>query len=992
MKYRVIKFFVFLCLSLTISMRIVGQGGNEPNPKTEYIFLEDNTGINRTKYKEDLEAATIQLNTVFELVDEEHQLGLFNNVKIYDYGFFLHNTSYENGRIETLNEIRKKIPTTEYYIIFARESDSHGLNSNLHVLSNLPSFNCFSDQEFERRLKAYVDYSEYINVFEFQRDLLNTFISNQLYFLYICCEQNPISGELVKNDSKKSICVEEDMYLELESKIDKDFLIAYLGCKSCDKLSCYEGSVPRASALETIIDNLDDSYPWCFHTGVLGYKKKTRPPWQENYIIKKPKTTTETLECLVSTGLTEKKLDVHDYGAFCIITNVGFDLAGHIAKEGNEEALEKFKMVISSLSSRTLDDEEIRTLSKGMGCLLKKLSESEKFELLKGLLLSQQYRELEEQHNLFAFFREDYSSLIYLVIDAIRDVDLYRFLKEDRSIIPKIVNFDVNNAVKERLRVLLISKYHKVIFDFDTEYLFNDLVSRTYPFTIHEGVMFRRPEFEAANDGKGSIEIKKFAFRTITVSDYCSYPTSRGGDLESELTPDIIDNLSPIMLPNLNLQGEANYFLFPAFMLEFLTDDVNADNLWAAGGLVLDVGLTVAGGVGVYSMIVKGIANANKVTLTLRLTEALTGTGHLILSASNCSSSECKYLANFMLIAGIASSSAEMFITFKDPLYHAASRITDIDNQRDIRKSLPEDFLIHRVDILKNRLSPGFIDYVKTCSEKRKLLLNTLDDHVLIDISKNFTEYSKSVGLLIEDLTKSIKILKGGERANKFADFLNLHPGGVKAWKVLDDIGDATSVALKTDVIFLERFNGLLQNPQYSNILDPLTSGAHNKLLGHGVNNTEEAAMKLFKGDDYFRNYNKALAGDLPMTPEYHAMKVLMEAAHTKLPKVNDAIVFRGAGSSESEFASNLVEGQKFDFEGRFTSSSFDEFTADLFRRGNGGNVIWRIESKTGVDIKKINAGESEVLFKPFAKFELLNVTRSSSNSEVLIYSIKELK
>jgi hypothetical protein len=213
----------------------------------------------------------------------------------------------------------------------------------------------------------------------------------------------------------------------------------------------------------------------------------------------------------------------------------------------------------------------------------------------------------------------------------------------------------------------------------------------------------------------------------------------------------------------------------------------------------------------------------------------------------------------------------------------------------------------------------------------------------------------------------------------------------VRAWEVLYDIGDATSIALKNDVVFLERFTSLLQNPRYSTILDPLTSGAHNRLLGHGVNNAEEAAMKLFVADDYYRNYNKALAGEIDMTLEYHAIKELMVAVHVKLPKVDGAVVFRGAGSEESIFASNLTNGQEFHFNGRFTSSSNDEYVADLFRQGNGGNVIWQIESKTGVDIKKINSGESEVLFKPFTIYKLLDVSASTSNSQVLIYSVKEL-
>jgi hypothetical protein len=208
---------------------------------------------------------------------------------------------------------------------------------------------------------------------------------------------------------------------------------------------------------------------------------------------------------------------------------------------------------------------------------------------------------------------------------------------------------------------------------------------------------------------------------------------------------------------------------------------------------------------------------------------------------------------------------------------------------------------------------------------------------------------------------------------------------------VLDEIGDDFSNTVKLTPNFLMQFSNLLDNASYKSVIDPLISGAHVKLLGHGVNNAEEAAMKLFIMDNYYRNFNKALSGEIEMKPEYFAMKELMESAHSKLPKVDGPIVFRGAGADESTFAGNLLNGQTFNFNGRFTSSSYDEFTADMFRRGNGGNVIWRIEPKTGVDIAKINASESEVIFKPFTNYELLNIEPSASNPQVLFYNIKEL-
>lgn len=86
-----------------------------------------------------------------------------------------------------------------------------------------------------------------------------------------------------------------------------------------------------------------------------------------------------------------------------------------------------------------------------------------------------------------------------------------------------------------------------------------------------------------------------------------------------------------------------------------------------------------------------------------------------------------------------------------------------------------------------------------------------------------------------------------------------------------------------------------------------------------------------------------------------------------------------------------LIKGQKFNFNGRFTSSSIDDSTADIFRRGGNGDVIWQIESKTGVDLKVINGSESEVLFKPFTQYELIDIIPSTKTQNVLIYKIKEL-
>ncbi|SHL18219.1 ADP-ribosyltransferase domain-containing protein [Flavobacterium chilense] len=253
------------------------------------------------------------------------------------------------------------------------------------------------------------------------------------------------------------------------------------------------------------------------------------------------------------------------------------------------------------------------------------------------------------------------------------------------------------------------------------------------------------------------------------------------------------------------------------------------------------------------------------------------------------------------------------------------------------------------------------------------LSTSSADFKVLIKETNGFNAWlilnneASSLRTNIEELTLVSKNL---DNINKV--------GGYVKWKSLSGVG--------------EKFDNLLKNTSYNSIYEPLKNGSHiRKYANYNISIAEEAAYKLFIQDNYYSNFNKALSGVISMTPEYTEMKDLMLSAYSKFPKQIGINVFRGAGASESNFAKKLVKGQKFNFEGRFTSSSLDDYTADIFRRGNKGDVIWEIESKTGVDLKLINGSESEILFKPFAQFEVVDILPSTTTPNVFIYKIKEL-
>lgn len=162
------------------------------------------------------------------------------------------------------------------------------------------------------------------------------------------------------------------------------------------------------------------------------------------------------------------------------------------------------------------------------------------------------------------------------------------------------------------------------------------------------------------------------------------------------------------------------------------------------------------------------------------------------------------------------------------------------------------------------------------------------------------------------------------------------------------------------------------------------------KFAQYGVTEIEEASMLWYIDiNGYYRNFNSALAGEIPITPFYNQMREILIDALNKIPKKNGT-VFRGAGSAESEFAKTLSEKQTFNFEGRFTSSSLQEEIAIDYMEQGLGDVIWQIESKSGADLTLINSQETEVLFKPNTDYLLNKVILHPTLPNVKIYKIIE--
>lgn len=779
-----------------------------------YIPLTENTGVDIKKHLEKLEIATADLAPILQEVDAEHSIDLASNFDIYDVGFYIHNTNYEDGLNETLMSIRGKIVSGKRYIIFARESSGEGLFTNLHVLTNLPSFNCFSSEELERRLKIYVDNSDKLSasqIFELQEELISKFISNQLKFLYVCCAEDPITGDFHKKGDGKSGCV-PDAFWDVESKVSKQFIKGYLGCQECLYNNCPDIIVPKGSALETAIDKLKYGIYRCNDKGVLNCYRSGQKI-NDHYVIQSVQIADDETYCLLGNKSKLRDITKYDYGAFTIVTEKDYWLFDDLRLYASNELLDMFKEKVELLKSeKKLSAADYMILAEGMGCVFEKLKDSEKFDLLKGLLITQDKKGVGDYLilNPTGVWFADYSELLLYVIDGIDEVKFYEHLKENRKLVKRLVAYNISSGYKSDLRVLLISKFKDAIRNKSSRGFLIGLHVYEYPWTISEGVFFRWPSFEA-NNSSNTVEVGVNAYHYLGKYFQCDIVKAlilRETIIESVT----MDQFDIVFLPRLSPQGGVTYYMFPAFMLEFLTQDVDSDNLWATGQLVFDIGTLAIGGVGFYSLGAKAFSAgtrlkavghvSNILSSSLNIAVALVDTG---ICDGNENQEICRKINKFLMITSIISATPDLYDAFKGVYFKALDDIKRVDGYKDVRKFQDAQYLTHRIDNLSEsgRINEQLVSYLKTCGDRKKVMLNYLDDEVIIKISDNFTDYEKSVGSLLDDLIKSNKN-KGA--LNKLVDFFNDFPEGVKAWDVFQSSSDDILKALRTDVPTLTRF------------------------------------------------------------------------------------------------------------------------------------------------------------------------------------------
>jgi hypothetical protein len=193
----------------------------------------------------------------------------------------------------------------------------------------------------------------------------------------------------------------------------------------------------------------------------------------------------------------------------------------------------------------------------------------------------------------------------------------------------------------------------------------------------------------------------------------------------------------------------------------------------------------------------------------------------------------------------------------------------------------------------------------------------------------------------------------------------------------VDDAVAAIGKAAKQDWVA-----DLFKNADLAAFKKSLQTDASLRKFGQYLSIEEEAVIKYYTTPSGYKDFNRALRGEIPMTDFYKDYERALNQALNKLPK-SDRTVYRGLGKEGSEYFKTLKKGDEFTEVG-FTSSSLEDDIAEHFMTKNGGNTVLIWKSKSGVLISETSEAsfESEVLFKSNKRFKIVDKTFKARYSE----------
>ena len=146
--------------------------------------------------------------------------------------------------------------------------------------------------------------------------------------------------------------------------------------------------------------------------------------------------------------------------------------------------------------------------------------------------------------------------------------------------------------------------------------------------------------------------------------------------------------------------------------------------------------------------------------------------------------------------------------------------------------------------------------------------------------------------------------------------------------------------------------------------------------------------MRFYTTKEGYKNFNRALRGEIPITDFYLSQKNLMNQALKKLPTSNhnNSLLYRIEDLSEDKISELYVQGSIIKTKG-FTSATYSEDAVIEAMRNRPYTILIRIEGKDGKLIEGLSTlpSEKEILFKSETIFKVEKVGFSPNPEDYMI-------
>ncbi len=166
----------------------------------------------------------------------------------------------------------------------------------------------------------------------------------------------------------------------------------------------------------------------------------------------------------------------------------------------------------------------------------------------------------------------------------------------------------------------------------------------------------------------------------------------------------------------------------------------------------------------------------------------------------------------------------------------------------------------------------------------------------------------------------------------------------------------------------------LLQNASLHKIKDDILSNKIARKFADKISVNEQALIRFYTTEEGYKDFNKALRGDIPMTPFFDCYEKLLSIALEKLPvysNINTNVLWRGIKNVNlNDIKSKYKKNEEIE-ELSFYSTAHDLNKFIESSRQRDFEIIFKIKGKKGRLIEDISSleKEAEVLFKSKTKF-----------------------